>query len=50
MKPKNLHRTNIYLTENQMSQFRKLSKKTGLSIAELIRRVLDQWLEGQTKK
>jgi predicted DNA-binding protein len=45
MRPKLMQRTNIYLTENQMKRFKALSKKKGVSVAELIRRVLDQWLE-----
>ncbi len=51
MRPKlNVKRTNIYLTENQAKQFRKFSKKKGITTSELIRRVLDQWLEKQSKK
>jgi predicted DNA-binding protein len=43
-------RTNIYLTENQSKKFKALSKKTGYSMAELIRRALDEWLEKQETK
>jgi len=43
-------RTNIYLTEIQMKKFRAISKKTGLSVAEIIRRVLDEWLEKYEEK
>lgn len=43
-------RTNIYLTELQMKKFKAISKKSGLSVAELIRRVLDEWLEKQAEK
>jgi len=43
-------RTNIYLTENQSKKFKALSKKTGYSMAELIRRALDEWLEKQRDK
>jgi Ribbon-helix-helix protein, copG family len=51
MRPKlNVKRTNIYLTENQAKQFRKFSKEKGITASELIRRVLDQWLEKQSKK
>jgi predicted DNA-binding protein len=45
MRPKLMQRTNIYLTENQMKRLKALSKKKGVSVAELIRRVLDEWLE-----
>jgi ribosomal protein L18E len=40
-----LHRTNIYLTENQMKKFKDMSEKTGISIAKLIRDILDEWLK-----
>jgi metal-responsive CopG/Arc/MetJ family transcriptional regulator len=51
MRPKlKVRRTNIYLTENQAKQFKKLSKKKGITASELIRRALDQWLEKQRKK
>jgi predicted DNA-binding protein len=46
----NVKRTNIYLTENQAKQFKKLSRQRGITVSELIRRVLDQWLENQSKK
>jgi len=49
MRPKLMRRTNIYLTENQTKRFRTLSKKRGVSVAELIRRVLDQWLEKERR-
>ncbi len=38
-------RTNIYLTEIQSKKFKAISKKMGYSMAELIRRALDEWLE-----
>jgi predicted DNA-binding protein len=50
MKPKLMQRTNIYLTKNQMKRFKALSKKKGVSVAELIRRVLDQWLEKEERE
>lgn len=51
MRPKlNVKRTNIYLGENQAEQLRKLSDKKGITVSELIRRVLDQWLEKQSQK
>jgi predicted DNA-binding protein len=43
-------RTNIYLTEIQSKKFKALSKKTGYSMAELIRRALDEWLEKYREK
>jgi hypothetical protein len=50
MEAKLMIRTNIYLTEIQMKKFRAISKKTGLSVAEIIRRVLDEWLEKYEEK
>ena len=50
MRPKLMQRTNIYLTPHQMKQFKALSKKKKLSVSELIRRVLDEWLERQSEK
>ena len=40
-----MQRVNFHLTENQIKALRKLSDKTGLSAAELIRRAIDNWLE-----
>lgn len=50
MRPKLMHRTNIYLTPYEMKEFKVLSQKKRLSISELIRRVLDEWLEKQSEK
>lgn len=51
MRPKlNVKRTNIYLSENQLKQFKKLSKEKGIAFSELIRRALDQFLEKQNRK
>jgi hypothetical protein len=50
MRPKLMQRTNIYLTPYQMKQFRALSQKKRLSASELIRRILDEWLEKQSRK
>ncbi len=43
-------RTNIYLTENQVKKFKAISKKTGLAVADVIRRALDDWLGRYEKK
>jgi predicted DNA-binding protein len=45
-----MKRTNIYLTEIQSKKFKGLSKKTGYSMAELIRRALDEWFEKHEEK
>jgi len=40
-----MHRTNIYLAVKQLAALRRLSKASGLSVAELIRRAIDEFLE-----
>ena len=35
-----------HLTEQQIKALKKISKKTGLKFAELIRRAIDKLLEG----
>ena len=45
-----LRRTNIYLTENETKQLSLIAKQKGISVAELIRRILDDWLEKSEKK
>jgi predicted DNA-binding protein len=42
-----MHRVNFHLTEQQQKLLKKLSKKTGLSVAELIRRAIDAYLKSQ---
>ena len=39
-----MKRTHIYLTEPSVAKLQELSKKTGLSVAELIRRAIDDFL------
>ena len=39
-----MKRTNLHLTDLQIKSLRKLSKKTGLTVAELVRRAVDQFL------
>jgi hypothetical protein len=39
-----MKRTNLHLTDFQIKSLRKLSKKTGLTLAELVRRAVDQFL------
>ncbi len=38
-------RNQIYLTKNEVDFFKKEAKKLGISMAELIRRVLDSYIE-----
>jgi hypothetical protein len=40
-----MHRTNIYLTARQMKQLGKQAKQTGISLGEMIRRILDEHLD-----
>ncbi len=42
------HRTQITLTDAQYERLRKTSEQTGLSIAELVRRALDEALPRTT--
>ena len=39
-----MQRVNFHLTKNQIKALRQLSDGTGLSVAELIRRAIDEWL------
>lgn len=40
-----MQRINTHLTKPQINCLKKLAKKTGLKIAELIRRAIDEYLE-----
>jgi len=40
-------RTNIYLRPDQLKKLKAISKKTGSSAAELIRRAVDAYLKGK---
>jgi len=42
-----MNRTNIYLPEQLKSALKSLSDKTGLSVAELVRRAIDEYLKKQ---
>lgn len=42
-----MKRVNYHLTILQIKQLKKLSNKTGLSVAELIRRAIDDFLKKQ---
>jgi predicted DNA binding CopG/RHH family protein len=39
-----MRRVNYHLTEQQIAALRKLAGKTGLSVAELVRRAIDAYL------
>ncbi|MBU3942348.1 ribbon-helix-helix domain-containing protein [Patescibacteria group bacterium] len=45
----NLHRTQIYIEEDQMQQLKLEAKKEHLAISELIRRAIQYLLETKTK-
>lgn len=40
-----MKRVNYHLTERQVKLLRMYSVQTGLSVAEVIRRCVDEWLE-----
>jgi len=42
-----MKRVNYHLTEWQIEQLTKLSEATGLAVAELIRRAVDDFLKAQ---
>lgn len=44
-----MNRTNIYLTDRQQKELAKQAAKAGISMAELIRRILDQALFDKAK-
>jgi predicted DNA-binding protein len=43
-------RTNIFLTRTELKKLRVLSSKTGAPVAALVRRAVDEYLEGVKKK
>lgn len=43
-------RTNVHLTERQLKALRVISERTGLSVAEIIRRAVDAMLERGKKE
>jgi len=45
-----MKRVNYHLTEKQLEALRQESEKSGLSVAELIRRAVDAFLERRGKK
>lgn len=42
-------RVNYHLTARQIEELRRLSKETGLTVAELIRRAVDAYVKGENK-
>lgn len=43
-------RVGFYLTDLQIKELRKASKKTGLTVSELIRRAIDMFLKQEMGK
>jgi hypothetical protein len=46
---KAMKRTNIYLTDAEHKAIMKEAKRLGITAAEVVRRVLDQWIEAYGK-
>jgi hypothetical protein len=44
-----MKRVNYHLTEKQIEALKEYSDRTGLSIAEIIRRAIDFWLKKESK-
>lgn len=44
-----MKRTNIFLPEQIIARLRALADKTGLSVAELVRRAIDEYLRRHDK-
>jgi len=42
-------RINIYISPRQEKKLGKTSKDKGITLSELIRRILDEWLDRQEK-
>lgn len=45
-----MKRTNIYLTDSQIDRLAKHSERSGMSVAELVRRAVDIWLGREAGK
>jgi predicted DNA-binding protein len=45
-----MKRVNYHLTEAEITRLQTLSNKTGLSVAEIIRRAIDEYLDRKEKK
>ena len=37
-------RVDLYLTRNEIDRLKAISKETGITMSELIRRILDEWI------
>ena len=45
-----MKRVNYHLTDGQIAKLRALSERTGLTVAELIRRFVDEGLKAEERK
>ena len=45
-----MKRVNYHLTEEQIRRLQSLAERTGLTVAEIIRRAVDEYLDGKEKK
>lgn len=45
-----MKRTNIYLTDKQYKELGAISKRTGASVAEIVRRSIDLYLDSRGKQ
>jgi hypothetical protein len=43
-------RVGLYLTSPQIKRLKEFSKKTGLTVSDLMRRSLDDWIEKYEEK
>lgn len=46
----NMVRVNYHLTKQQVAKIKEISADTGLSVAELIRRSVDEYIRAKEKK
>lgn len=45
-----MKRVNCHLTDSQIKKLKQLSDNTGMSVAELIRRAIDEYLRKQKER
>lgn len=45
-----MKRINIHLTDLQIKELKKLSDNTGISVSELVRRAIDEYLRKQKER
>lgn len=43
-----MKRIDLYITTNQDSALRDASKQTGLSVSEIVRRMVDNWIANKS--